>query len=124
VNDGENVLEVDDRWPVMPKGKQVIYYDINGKPMSSYYNIIEIGGHFSGAFYLINYLTKDDIFNPKDNFRLVESKPSFLNFKAYQYDSGASMGDRHHMDEMNLQMNIFAAVEPATGFISQKKARN
>ena len=34
------------------------------------------------------------------------------------------MIDRHNMDKMNLQIKIFAAVEPITGFISQKKAVN
>ena len=124
LKDVENVFEWDDRWPLMPKGKEVIYYDIDGKPISSYYNIIEIGGHFNGTIYLINDLTKDYIFNPKDNFYLLESKPSFMNFKAYQYDSGASMIERQIMDKMNLQIKIFAAVEPITGVISQKKVRN
>jgi hypothetical protein len=120
----ENVFEFEDRWPVMPKGKEVIYHDIHGKPISSYYNIIETGGHFSGTIYLINYSAKEHIFNPNDNYHLLESKPSFMNFKAYQYDSGANMIDRHTMDKMNIQIKIFAAGERITGIINQKNAGN
>ena len=123
-DDVENIFEYDDRWPVMPKGKEIIYYDIHGKPVRSYYNIIEIGDHFSGTIYILNNLNKHHVFDPNNNYHLLESKQSFMNFKAYQYDSGASMIDRHSMDKMNLQIKIFAAVEPITGFISQKKALN
>jgi hypothetical protein len=124
LNDVGSIFEYDDRWPVMPKGKEVLYCDIHGKAISSYYNIIEIGDHFSGTIYFINYLTKHHIFNPDDNYHLLESKPSFMNFKAYQYDSGATMVDRRNMDKMNQQIKIFAAVEPIKGFISQEKAVN
>ena len=123
-NDGGNIFAYDDRWPVMPKGKEIIYYDIHGKSVSSYYNIIEIGDHFSGTIYLVNNLTKHHIFNPNDNYHLWESKRSFMNFKAYQYDSGANMIDRQNMDRTNIQIKIFAAVEPTIGFISPKKALN
>lgn len=121
-NDGEKVFEYNDRWPVMPKGKEVIYYDIQGKPISSYYNIIEIGDHFNGTIYLLNNLNKHHVFDPNDNYHLLESKQSFMNFRAYQYDSGATMIERHKMEKMNLQIKIFAAVEPTTIFISQKPA--
>lgn len=121
-NDAENILEYDDRWPVMPKGKEIIHYDIHGKRISSYYNIIEIGDQFNGTIYILNNLNKHQVFNPNDNYHLLESKQSFMNFKAYQYDSGATMIERHKMEKMNLQIKIFAAVEPITGFISQKPA--
>jgi len=124
LHDVRNVFEFEDRWPVMPEGKEVIYHDIHGKPISSYYNIIETGDHFGGTIYLINYLTKEYIFNPNDNYYLLESKPSFMNFKAYQYDSGANMIDRHTMDQMNIQIKIFAAGERITGIINQKNAGN
>jgi hypothetical protein len=113
LNEVKNVFAYDDRWPVMPKGSELIYSDINGKPVSSYYNIIEIGNHFSGTLYLVNSLTKQQIFNPNENYTLLESKPSFMNFKAYQYDSGANMNDRHNMDKMNMQIKIFTAAYAA-----------
>jgi hypothetical protein len=119
-----NVFNFDDHWPVMPKEKEVIYYGIDGKPIRSYYNIIEVGDHFNGSIYIVNNLTKQKIFNPHDNFRLLESKPSFMNFKAYQYDTGANMNDRYNMDKRNIQIKIFTAVKPITGCISQKKARS
>jgi hypothetical protein len=124
LNDGEFNFKYDDRWPLMPKGKEVIYYDIHGKPISSYYNIVEIGDHFGGSLYIVKNLTKQQIFNPNDNYYLLESKPSFMNFKAYQYDSGAAMNERQCMDKMNLQIEIFASAEPITGFITQKNAHN
>lgn len=123
-NNVGNVFEFVDRWPIMPKGKEVIYYDINGKPISSYYNIIEVGDHFNGSIYLVDNLTKQKIFNPNDNYHLLESKPSFMNFKAYQYDTGANMNDRHNMDKRNIQIKIFTAAKPITGCISQKQAVN
>lgn len=104
----ENGLKYDDRWPVMPKGKELIFADIHGKLISSYYNIILIGGNFNGNIYLVNDLTKDYIFNPNDNYHLLESKRSFMNFKAYQYDSGASMMERHYADKNSVQINIFS----------------
>lgn len=104
LNEVENVFEYGDRWPIMPKGKEIIYSDIHGKLISSYYNIILIGDNI----YLINDLTQYYIFNQYDNYHLLESKPSFMNFKAYQYDSGASMIDRHNMDKNSVQIKIFS----------------
>ncbi|MFA4902981.1 MAG: hypothetical protein WC600_09560 [Desulfobaccales bacterium] len=119
-----NVLEFDDSWPVMPKGSELICTDIHGKPINSYYNIIEVGSNFGGTIYIVNELTKHYIFNPNDNYHLLQSKPSFMNFKAYQYDSGANMIDRHNMDKMNMQIKIFTPAGQTTGFISQKKVGN
>ena len=108
LNDVDKIFEYDDRWPVMPKGKELIYSDIHGKRISSYYNIILIGGNFNGSIYLVNDLTKNYIFNPNDNYHLLESKRSFMNFKAYQYDSGASMIDRNNTPKNSVQINIFS----------------
>ena len=102
-----NCFEYDDRWPVMPKGKELIYYDIRGKRINSIQYIILDGNSFNGPIYLVNDLTKYHIFNPNDNYHLLESKPSFMNFKAYQYDSGANMIDRHYMDKNVYKLIYF-----------------
>jgi hypothetical protein len=107
----ENSFNIDDRWPVMPKEKEAEYCDIFGKPIRSYYNIIEVGDHFNGSIYIVDNLSKNKIFNPNHNYRLLASKPSFMNFKAYQYDTGANMDDRLNMDKRNIQIKIFAAVK-------------
>ena len=108
LNNVENVFEYDDRWPVMPKGNELICSDYHGKLNSSYYNIILIGGNFDANIYIVNDLNKDYKFNPDDNYHLLESKRSFMNFKAYQYDSGASMNERHNMDKNNLIIKILS----------------
>ena len=108
LNNVENGFEYDDRWPVMPKGNELICSDYHGKLNSSYYNIILIGGNFDANIYIVNDLNKDYKFNPDDNYHLLESKRSFMNFKAYQYDSGASMNERHNMDKNNLIIKILS----------------
>jgi hypothetical protein len=104
----KNIFEYDDRWPVMPKGSELSYSDIHGKAIESYYNIILTGGHFSAAIYLVNTSNNHHIFNPNDNYHLLKSKSSFMNFKAYQFDSGANMNDRHYMDNYHIKINIYS----------------
>ncbi|MHB9073409.1 MAG: hypothetical protein ACYC6G_07780 [Desulfobaccales bacterium] len=113
-NIAENIFAYDDRWPVMPKGSELNYSDINGKPISSYYNIIETGDHFNGSIYLLNGSTTAHIFNPKDNYSLLESKPSFMNFKAYQYDSGATMHERDYSNKVKIKIDIFTATHESS----------
>jgi hypothetical protein len=108
-NNVKNIFAYDDHWPVMPIGSESIYTNVNEKFINSYYNIILIGGNFSSTLYLVNPLNKDHIFNPDSNYHLLESKSSFMNFKAYQFDSGASMIDRHNMDKRHLKIKIFSA---------------
>lgn len=105
----ENVFEYDDRWPVMPKRSELIYSNIHGKFIKSYYNIILIGGNFNSSIYLITSLNKRHIFNPNDNYHLLESKSSFMNFKAYPFDSGATMNDRNNIDKNHIKIKIFSA---------------
>jgi hypothetical protein len=104
-----NVFEYDDHWPVMPKRGELEYSNIHGKVINSYYNIILIGGNFNGTIYILNSLNKHHIFNPNDNFHLLESKSSFMNFKAYLFDSGANMIERHYADKMHIKIKIFSA---------------
>jgi len=102
-------FEYEDRFPVMPKRSEIIYSDIHGKPISSYYNIILIGNNYDSCrIYIVNNSNNNYIFDPNDNYHLVESKPSFMNFKAYQYDCGADMIDRHNMNNSSTQINIYS----------------
>jgi hypothetical protein len=104
----KNVFKYDDHWPVMPKESELIYSNIHGKPINSYYNIILIGGNFNSSIYLLNSVTRHHLFNPNDNYRLLESKSSFMNFKAYPFDSGATMIDRQNIDKNPIKIKIFS----------------
>jgi hypothetical protein len=105
----ENVFDYDDRWPVMPKQSEITYTNKHGKAINSYYNIILIGGSFGSTIYLVNHLNKHHIFNPNDDYHLLESKSSFMNFKAYKFDSGANMSERNYQDKIPIKINIFSA---------------
>jgi hypothetical protein len=104
----ENVFNYDDQWPVMPKESELNYSNIHGKPVKSYYNIILIGGNFSSSIYLLSSVTKHHLFNPNDNYHLLESKSSFMNFKAYPFDSGATMIDRQNIAKNPIKIKIFS----------------
>lgn len=97
-----------DQWPVMPKNNNLLYYDINMKSIPANYEIILTGTPYSYNVYITCRKTKSHKLNSKDNYHWVASKPSFMNFKAYQFDSGASMIERYKMSTMDIKINIFA----------------
>jgi hypothetical protein len=105
----EQNFNYENHWPVMPQGKILIYSDLQGKPINSYYNIILNDHNYTDCrLYLINDSDKDYIFNPNDNYHLLESKLSFINFKAYQYDSGANMIERNIIGKRKVQIEIYS----------------
>jgi hypothetical protein len=108
LNYAGNCFEYDDRWPVMPKRNDSINYDIREKRINTIQYIILDGNFINASIYLVKDLNEYHMFNPNDNYHLLESKPSFMNFKAYQYDSGANMIDRHSMDKNSIKINIFS----------------
>jgi hypothetical protein len=105
---GNNIEYDDDRWSLMPKGKELKYYDIRGTLTRSFHDIKLIGNSFGGRIYIVRDLTKYHIFNPNDDYHLLDKKPSFINFKAYQYDSGANAIERHQMDKYSEQIEIYS----------------
>ncbi|MFZ5449843.1 MAG: hypothetical protein ACOZFS_14530 [Thermodesulfobacteriota bacterium] len=124
LNRNNNFEYDNNRWPLMPKGSEHIYNDINGNPISAYYNIIVVWDYKNTSiYYLANKATKN-AFDSNDNYYLLETKPSFANFKAYQYDLGFNMAYRNCLSQMNLQISIFSAGNPVTGLSSQDQARN
>jgi hypothetical protein len=109
----------------MPKGSELTYTDFNGKYVTSYYNIVVIWGPFNTAnIYLTDSLNKKYISNPDNkNYDLLESKPSFENFKAYQYE-GYNMAYRHSLRKKHIEINVFTPLDHVTGLRNRKKARN
>ena len=105
----ENKFGYDDyRWSLMPQEKELKYYDIHGTLTSSFHEIKLIGNPFGGRIYIVRDLTKYHIFNPYVDYHLLERKSSFINFKAYQYDSGATSIERELIDKHNWQIEIYS----------------
>jgi hypothetical protein len=98
----------DDRWSLMPKVNEIKYYDSRGTLTISYHEIVLIGNSFNGRIYIVKELKRNHIFNPNDGYHLLDKKPSFINFKAYQYDSGANAFERHYADKNTVQIEIYS----------------
>lgn len=55
------------------------------------------------------------IFKPSADMDLLFSKPHFLNFKGYQYESFSIQG-RNNLDKMNLQIAVYSLKDTATKY--------
>jgi hypothetical protein len=100
----ENVCEYDDNWSAMPSEKEFRNIGIHTKTDSQYHNILMLN---CSNISPINDLTKYHPFYPKDDYIIVESKPHFINCKAYQYE-GRSIVERNNTDKINLQIKLFS----------------
>jgi hypothetical protein len=104
----DNCFKCDNLWPIVPQMNDSINHGIHEKRINARNYIITEGTSFNASIYLINKSTNNYKFNSNDNYHLLKSIPSFINFKAYQYDSGASKIERYSMDKQRININIFA----------------
>lgn len=88
------VCESDYGWPVIP---------VNEDTLHDPEMIIVNGCHM----YPYNDITKTNIYKPKAGYQLLESRPHFLNFKAYQYE-GFDIVDRDNFDKTNFQIKVYS----------------
>jgi hypothetical protein len=104
LKDVENVYEYENNRAVLPFNSEFKKNtESKMKTDSLYSNILALNCFY---IYPVNDLSKYHLFHPKENYVLLESRPHFLNFKAYQYE-GFTLIDRINLDKINLQIKVF-----------------
>jgi hypothetical protein len=108
LEDIENVCEVNNSWSLMPSYKEYAHSNVHVKRDRQQFHTIlvtnccAVCSGISPAIY--------HAFNPNENYNLLDTKPHFINFKAYQYE-GYNISDRKNIDKINLQIRVFAKRE-------------
>ena len=102
--DIENVLEYSKSWSVRPEYTDRMHYENFPIQRKEPFPAVLVTNCCYA--YPLADIALYHKFIPNDNYRLLETKPHWLNFKAYQYE-GWSNFERNTIDKINLQVKIF-----------------
>lgn len=105
LKDVETICEYPYGWSVTPGEIEYIFYSAaNKKTYTNSKPHLMTNGCY---YYPVSDYALYQPFVPGKNLRLLESKPHYLNFKAYQYE-GHNISERENIRKMNFQIKVFA----------------
>jgi hypothetical protein len=103
----ENACEYADSWSVIPVEEEHILRGSPKSPTDTLADIILVNACY---FYPVDDKAKFQTYMPKSNERLIDSKPHFMNFKAYQYE-GYGIAERQNMDAFKFEIKTFSRIK-------------
>lgn len=107
LKDIENVCEYTDSWSVIPAEEEKILRGSSKNPTDTLADIILVNACF---FYPVDDKTKYHAYSPTNNARLLDSKPHFMNFKAYQYE-GYGIAERENVEAIKFDIKTFKRIQ-------------
>jgi hypothetical protein len=103
----ESACEYPDSWSVIPVEEEHILRGSPKSPTDTLADIILVNACY---FYPIDDRSKYQTYTPKSDERLIDSKPHFMNFKAYQYE-GYGIAERQNVDAFKLEIKTFSRIK-------------
>jgi len=101
----QTVCEYGNGWSVNPGEKEYFQYLYkHPSTIISTESIIVANGCF---YYPVNDMSAYHEFLPDNTYTLIDKRPHYLNFKAYQFE-GPNIAERQNIDQLNFQVKIFS----------------
>jgi hypothetical protein len=104
LKDIENRCEYADSWSIIPVEDEHI---LRGGTKSQTDTLADTFLVNACYFYPLDDRAKYQAYTPQNNERLIDSKPHFMNFKAYQYE-GYGIVERQNADVMKFEIKTFS----------------